>query len=237
MAKANGTENRKEEHFLVKWEKRTLRKMAIKMPYWVTSDMLTWLGFFGAVMCGAGFALSQLSLHWLWFSIAGLVINWVGDSLDGTLARVRKRQRPVYGFFIDHSLDALTICIMCIGAGMSPMFMFGIAMLLLAGYLVLSIYTYIDTILKDEFKIAYGGLGPTELRLIIIVFCLVAMYVPWRGIELPVGPFTFGLFDCIGIVMVAIIFALVIYQLVSDLRYFAKKDPFRPFGPNDVIED
>lgn len=234
MAKSTGV--RVEEHFLQQWEKRTLRKLAINMPYWVTSDQLTWLGFVGAVLCGVGFALSQLTLHWLWLSIGGLIINWFGDSLDGTLARVRNRQRPTYGFYIDHSLDAITICIMCIGAGMSPMFMFGIAMIVLAEYLVLSIYTYIGTILKDEFKLAYGGLGPTEFRLIIIVFCLVAMYVPWEHIDLYIAGLNFGLFDCVGVGMIAILFVLIITQLVGDLKYFAKKDPVKPFGPNDKIE-
>ena len=92
----------------------------------------------------------------------GLVINWYGDSLDGTLARVRNTQRPIYGFFIDHSLDAITICIMCIGAGLSPMFKLDVALVVLAGYLVLSIYTYVCTILKDEFRLTYSSFGPTE---------------------------------------------------------------------------
>ena len=122
-------------------EKRILIWLAQRQPSWVTSDMLTFLGVGGAVICALGFLLSCWNIQWLWLSSLGLVINWYGDSLDGTLARVRNTQRPVYGFFIDHTLDAITICIMCIGAGLSPMLRLDIAMLILAGYLCLSIYT------------------------------------------------------------------------------------------------
>ena len=138
-------------------EKKALIWLAHRQPRWMTSDMLTYIGVLGAVICAVGFILANWNLHWLWLSSFGLFVNWYGDSLDGTLARVRNTQRPVYGFFIDHSLDAITICIMCIGAGLSPMFKLEIAMLVLAGSLVLSIYTYIGTILKGEFLLTYGS--------------------------------------------------------------------------------
>ena len=128
-------------------EKKALIWLAKRLPGWVTSDMLTFLGVFGAVVCAVGFVLGNYNVKWLWLSSLGLVINWYGDSLDGTLARVRNTQRPVYGFFIDHTLDAVTLCIMCIGAGLSPMLRPDVAMLALAGYLCLSIYTYIGAIL------------------------------------------------------------------------------------------
>lgn len=97
-------------------EKKVLIKLATIQPRWVTSDMLTYLGVVGAIICAIGFTLAHINIHYLWLSSLGLVINWYGDSLDGTIARVRQTQRPVYGFFIDHSLDAVTIIIMCIGA-------------------------------------------------------------------------------------------------------------------------
>ena len=121
------------------------------------------------MVCALGFILANVNVYYLWLSSLGLVINWYGDSLDGTLARVRNTQRPIYGFFIDHSLDAITICIMCIGAGLSPMFKLDVALVVLAGYLVLSIYTYVCTILKDEFRLTYSSFGPTEFRLVIII--------------------------------------------------------------------
>ena len=136
--------------FLNAIEKKALIWLAHRQPSWVTSDMLTYFGMFGAVVCALGYALSNWNIYWLWLSSLGLFINWYGDSLDGTLARVRQLQRPVYGFFIDHSLDAIAICFFCIGGGLSCMFNMEVAMLILVGYLVLSVYTYIGTILKGD---------------------------------------------------------------------------------------
>ena len=103
-------------------EKKVLVWLAERQPRWVTSDFLTYVGVLGALICALGCVLSNIDVNYLWISSLGLVINWYGDSLDGTLARVRHIQRPIYGFFIDHTLDAITICIMCIGFGLSPAF-------------------------------------------------------------------------------------------------------------------
>ena len=128
-------------------EKKVLVWLAERQPRWVTSDFLTYVGVLGAVVCALGCVLSNINVNYLWISSLGLVINWYGDSLDGTLARVRHIQRPIYGFFIDHTLDAITICIMCVGFGLSPAFRLDVTLLVLAGYLVLSIYTYICTLI------------------------------------------------------------------------------------------
>lgn len=115
------TSTRIQTSILNEAEKKALIWLAQRQPKWITSDFLTYMGVLGAVVCALGFILANVNVHYLWLSSLGLVINWYGDSLDGTLARVRNTQRPIYGFFIDHSLDAITICIMCIGAGLSPM--------------------------------------------------------------------------------------------------------------------
>ena len=98
-------------------EKKVLVWLAERMPSWVTSDMLTFVGFIGALVVAAGYALSNLSLYWMWLSCLGLFINWFGDSLDGSLARVRNTQRKTYGFFIDHNVDVINETIMFIGVG------------------------------------------------------------------------------------------------------------------------
>ena len=147
-------------------EKKALVSMASKTPEWVTSDMLTWVGLLGAVIAAFGYALSNLNLNWLWLTYLGIVMNWFGDSMDGTLARVRKQQRPVYGFYLDHNIDGITLTIVCIGAGLSNMVHFSLAMLVLAVYLLLSIYTYINIDLKGEHILTFGKMGPTEVRLI-----------------------------------------------------------------------
>lgn len=212
-------------------EKKLLIKIAERLPRWVTSDFLTWLGFVGAVVCAVGYALGELNIQWLWLSSGGLFLNWFGDSLDGTIARVRNTQRPTYGFYIDHALDAFTISIMCIGAGLSPLFNLNIGLLVLSGYLVLSIHTYLLTILKDEFKLTYGGVGPTEFRLIMVIMNTVAIYVPWQGVSLTICDYTYGLFELLGIAIIIFIWLLNIVQFWQDLKYFAKKDPVKPYKP------
>ena len=157
----NEQSERIQTSFLNRAEKVALVWLAERQPRWMTSDMLTYIGVAGALICAIGFALGVINVHYLWLSSFGLFINWYGDSLDGTLARVRHTQRPKYGFFIDHSLDVVTICLMCVGAGLSPVFRLDIALMVLAAYLGLSIYTYIGTIIKGKFLLTYAGFGPS----------------------------------------------------------------------------
>ncbi len=212
--------------FLNRMEKKALIWLASRQPKWMTSDLLTFIGVLGAIICAVGYILSRYDIYWLWLSSFGLVVNWYGDSLDGTLARVRNAQRPIYGFFIDHSLDAITICIMCIGAGLSHVFRLDVAMLLLVGYLVLSIYTYICTIIKDEFRLTYGGgFGPTELRLIIILLNTIVMYTSWINIRFDLYGYAFGVYDIVGFIMSVILFIMWFQQFAKDRKELAKKDP------------
>ncbi len=208
-------------------EKKVLVWMAERLPGWVTSDMLTYLGVAGAVICAVGFILGNVDINWLWLSSAGLVLNWFGDSLDGTVARVRKAQRPVYGFFIDHTLDAVTICIMCIGAGLSPMFRFGVVMLVLAGYLTLSIYTYIGAILKGEFRLTYSSFGPTEFRLVVIVLNTLFMYTSWADDSYCVYGFRFGVFDVLALAIAVFLFVAYFVQFAKDKKILAEQDPLK----------
>lgn len=212
-------------------EKKALIWLANRQPRWMTSDILTYLGVLGAVICAVGFILSNKNVYWLWLSSFGLFVNWYGDSLDGTLARVRNTQRPIYGFFIDHTLDAITICIMCIGAGLSPMFKLEIAMLVLAGYLVLSIYTYIGTILKGEFLLTYGNFGPTELRLIIIAINTLYMYTAWPRFSCSVGDLSLTVFDFVGLFIAIFLFVAWLVQFLKDRKILSERDPLKPFNP------
>ena len=117
----NESSERIQTSILNKMEKKLLIWLAQRQPAWVTSDFLTFIGVIGAVLFAVGGILAHIDTKFLWLASLGLVINWYGDSLDGTLARVRRTQRPVYGFFIDHTLDALTTCLICLGLGLSPM--------------------------------------------------------------------------------------------------------------------
>ena len=214
-------------------EKKALIWLAKRQPRWVTSDMLTYFGVFGSVLFMVGGLLSNNNINWLWLASFGLFIHWYGDSLDGTLARVRHTQRPLYGFFIDHTLDAITICIMCIGAGLSPMFKLDVALVVLAGYLVLSIYTYVCTILKDEFRLTYSSFGPTEFRLVIIIINTLYMYTSWREIQFTIDWYTFGVYDIGGMAIGVFLFTAWLVQFVKDRRVLSKRDPLKPYNPTE----
>lgn len=206
-------------------EKKVLIWMAQRMPHKINSDHLTWIGLVGALISAAGYILSNWGLEYLWLASFGLLVNWFGDSLDGTLARVRNAQRPIYGFFIDHTIDGLTVSIICIGAGLSPLISFSIAMLVLVGYLLLSVFTYINTYLEGKFKIAYGKLGPTEFRLIIILINTLIIYLPVNSRELALMGTTLSLFDLIGFVLAMALFSIYLVSFVKDIKKYEKIDP------------
>ncbi|MBR1877983.1 MAG: CDP-alcohol phosphatidyltransferase family protein [Paludibacteraceae bacterium] len=211
-------------------EKKALVWIAGRLPHRVTSDMLTWFGLFGSFLCGLGFFLTHYSIYWLWLSCAGLLVNWFGDSLDGTLARVHHQQRPLYGYYLDHNIDTVTEAFMFIGAGLSPLMNLGIAALCYAAYLALTVYVSINAHLKGEFKLTYGKMGPTEFRLIIIIANILLMYVP--ALTAFQGSFqwfdktiTYGSLDVIGTGILLILAVFYFISFFKDLHWFAEKDP------------
>ena len=213
-------------------EKKILVWLAERMPRWVTSDMLTFVGFLGAIVMATGYALANLNLNWLWLSCLGLAINWFGDSLDGSLARVRNTQRKTYGFYIDHNVDVINETIMFVGVGLSPLVNMSFAMFALVAYFMLSIYVYIDCHLKGEMRLTYAGMGPTEFRLILIIVNICFIYIPWlsqwkKPITIFHNNFQVGLFDYIAVAAALIIFAAYIVSFFKDLKYFSEKDPLK----------
>ncbi len=213
-------------------EKKVLVWLAERMPKWVTSDMLTFVGFLGAIVMATGYALANLNLNWLWLSCLGLAINWFGDSLDGSLARVRNTQRKTYGFYIDHNVDVINETIMFVGVGLSPLVNMSFAMFALVAYFMLSIYVYIDCHLKGEMRLTYAGMGPTEFRLILIIVNICFIYIPWlsqwkKPVTIFHNNFQVGLFDYIAVAAALIIFAAYIVSFFKDLKYFSEKDPLK----------
>lgn len=211
-------------------EKKILVWLAQRMPSWVTSDMLTFVGFLGALVIAAGYALSNINIYWMWLACLGLFINWFGDSLDGSLARVRNTQRKTYGFFIDHNVDVINETIMFIGFGCSPLVNMSFAMLALVGYFMLSIYVYIDCHLKGEMRLTYGGLGPTEFRIIMALVNIAFMYIPWlstwkKTVFLFHNEFSVGLFDYVTVAIAVLLFVFYIVSFFKDAKYFNRIDP------------
>ena len=215
-------------------EKKVLVYLAERLPARMTSDQLTFIGFVGALVVATGYALSNLNLNWLWLASFGFVVNWFGNSLDGSLARVRGTQRKTYGFFIDHNVDVINECIMFTGVGLSPLvnmtFMAGV----LVAYLALSVYVYIDCYLKGEHRLTYGGLGPTEFRILAILVNTLFIYIPFltrwkRHIVLFHNEFEFGILDGIAVTVAFILFFFYLVSFLKDIRYFKRIDPPKPF--------
>jgi phosphatidylglycerophosphate synthase len=150
-------------------ERPTLQWLAAHTPAWVTPDLLTTIGFIGALVTFSGYALTLLHPGFLWLASLGFVINWFGDSMDGTLARYRNIQRPRYGYFIDHTMDSVNVMLVFLGLGISPFVKFNLAALALVGYLLMSITVYLSTYVNGEFKLSYAKIGPTEMRLIAVL--------------------------------------------------------------------
>ena len=214
------------------YEKKVLVWLAERMPAWVNSDMLTFVGFLGSLIMALGYALSNLNLKWMWLSCFGLFLNWFRDSLDGSLARVRGTQRKTYGFFIDHNVDVINETIMFIGVGCSPLINMSFAMLALVAYFMISIYVYIDCHLKGEMRLTYGGLGPTEFRVILLLINICFMYIPWlsewkRPITLFNNNFMVGLFDYFAVAIALLIFIFYLIGFFKDAKYYSKIDPLK----------
>ena len=224
--------NRIQKSFLAPLEKKILVALASRMPRWVSSDMLTFVGFLGALIMAAGYCLSNLNLNWLWLSCFGLFVNWFGDSLDGSLARVRNTQRKTYGFFIDHNVDVINETIMFVGVGTSPLVNMTFMMAVLVAYLMLSVYVYIDCHLKGEMRLTYGGLGPTEFRILAILVNVMFIYIPqlslWKKhITLFHNEFDFGILDGIALAVAIILFIFYLSGFFRDIRYFSRIDPLK----------
>jgi archaetidylinositol phosphate synthase len=155
--------------FLANLEKKTLVWLAERTPAGVNSDHLTLLGFAGQLMAGGFYALSRWNKYFLLAVIACLAVNWLGDSLDGTLARVRQQQRPRYGFYVDHMVDTVGAIAMMTGLAVSGYMHPWIAVGLLTAFLALSIQSYLATYTIGEFRLSFWSFGPTELRLLLAV--------------------------------------------------------------------
>lgn len=185
---------RKQESFLAPIEKRCLIWLAEHAPAWVNSDHLTLLGL--AALLGAG--LSYWWARWnpagLYLVIVCLALNWLGDSLDGTLARVRNRQRPRYGFYVDHVVDAFGALFLLGGLALSGYMSERIALGLLISYLMLSIEVYLATYTLGTFHISFWKLSPTELR---ILLSLGNLALVWRPNARVLGT-SYRLFDAGG---------------------------------------
>jgi len=204
-------------------ERRALRWIAGRLPARVLPDHLTLLGVVAAAGIAAAYALSNVSSGWLWVASALLIVHWLGDSLDGTLARVRGIERPRYGYYLDHLVDAVATACIGIGLGLSPLMLVALGFGVVVGYLVLSINTYLETQALGTFALGYGRIGPTEMRVALIaVNTVLALGVAPHVVVAGVG---LGLLDLVGVAVIGgMAFALAV-RAGSNLRELARREP------------
>jgi archaetidylinositol phosphate synthase len=177
-------------------EKRCLIWLAWRLPPWITSDHLTALALAAMLLAGLSYWLARVTPVGLLLVNVCLAVNWFGDSLDGTLARVRHRQRPRYGFYVDHVVDALGVASLLGGLALSGYMSPLIALILLAAYLLLCIEVYLATYCVGTFKVSFFKIGPTELRILLAIGNLALLGRPTPSI----GGHAYQLFDVAGVI-------------------------------------
>jgi phosphatidylglycerophosphate synthase len=200
-------------------ERRALRWLCERMPAWVTPDLLTVLALAAGVLIALSYVLTNISPAYLWLANFGFILHWFGDSLDGTLARYRKIERPKYGYFVDHSLDSLTEFLIAFGIGLSPYVQLEYALFALTGYLLMSVSVYVRTYVTGVFQISYGKFGPTEIRVMIILANTLVYFIGNPKLGTPLSAFT--LFDLVAIgvgTVLILLFVLTTFRVAKGLR-------------------
>ena len=214
------------------YERELLEDIAHRLPSFVLPDHLTVLGVFGTALAAAGLIASHVTPLFLWLALFGLFLNWVGDSLDGTLARVRRIERPRYGFFVDHVSDVASQFLLVLGLGLSPLMRFDIATLALLGYMALSVYTYVKLHVTRTMQITYFGVGPTEVRILIGSGLILAALAELPRVTTPIG--RLSLFDAVGLLLFIFAISSAALMFVRDARQLALIDPARHGVPAEV---
>jgi archaetidylinositol phosphate synthase len=216
---------RSKQFLLARVEGRALEWIARRLPAWITPDAMTALGVLAAIGIAAAYLLSNGDKAWLWAASALLVVHWLGDSLDGTLARVRKIERPKYGYYLDHLVDAIATAIIGLGLGLSPWMLLSVGLVIVIAYLVLSINTYLETYAFGVFTLGYGWIGPTEVRLVLIALnTLIALGV---GLGFEVAGLGLTVLDLIGLGIAAVMVAALLGRAGRNLRVLAAQEPAR----------
>jgi archaetidylinositol phosphate synthase len=202
-------------------EKRALQWMAERAPGWLSSDQLTALGLAAQIGAGVCYTLARYNRYALLFVIACIVLNWFGDSMDGTLARVRRQQRPRYGFYVDHVVDVFgSVALMC-GLAFSGFLHWYTAIAMLIAFLLLSSESYLATYTLSSFEMSHGLFGPTEIRILLIIGNLALLRSPYSTLF---GQ-RFLLFDVGGTIAAASMLAMAIGVTVRHTVELYRQDP------------
>lgn len=228
-ARRDGRANRAGKHertggfALARVEAWVLPRLAGMLPARVMPDHMTALGLVASTGIAIAYMLSNRNLNWLWVASGLLVVQWYGDSLDGTLARYRKIERPRYGFYLDHLTDAYSTLAIGLGLGFSPVMLLSVGLAISIAYLLLSVNVYLETHVFGEFKLGHGMLGPTETRLLLISLNSLAVLLsplPFRVLGVP-----FTAFDVVGLAAVGAMLFLLLARASANLQKLGRMEP------------
>jgi len=201
-----------QESLLAPPERKVLQWFAVRMPEWVNSDHLTLLGLAGMALAGVFYYLAGSNPWYLHLVNIAIVLNWFGDSLDGTLARVRDKLRPRYGYYVDHILDNFGVLFVVIGLALSGYMSEKVAFLFLIVYFLLNINIYLATSSLGVFQISFNKFGPTELRIALIVGNLFLLSKPMVHLF----GYPFLLFDIGGVVGIGILTVITVFSTLKN---------------------
>jgi phosphatidylglycerophosphate synthase len=220
---AQGEHRRLYGFALARFEAWALPRLAAALPERVMPDHLTGLGLLASTGIAVAYMLTNRDPAWLWAASALLVVQWYGDSLDGTLARYRRIERPRYGFYLDHLTDAYSTLAIGIGLGFSPYMLLSVGLAISIAYLLLSVNVYLETHVFGEFKLGHGIVGPTEARVLLIALNTgAAVLGPMRFYveEVPFTPY-----DVLGLLGVAGMVVLLLTRASGNLKSLAVLEP------------
>ena len=215
------THVREHRSILAAAEKRLLIFIAERLPRFINSDHLTSLALVGMALAGAAFAAARWDRRALWLVVFALAVNWFGDSLDGTLARVRRVERPRYGFYVDHVLDIAGATLLFGGLACSPFVTPLVALALLVAYLLVAGEVFLATAVHGVFRMSAGGIGPTELRILLAVGAVALLNDP----HVSIGPLTVRLFDFGGAIAAAGLLGAFVVSVVRNATALAVAEP------------
>jgi len=214
------SEERIQTSFLAEPERKALIWMAPRLPNWVTPDMLTFFGLFGLIITGVSYYFAQK--HWIFLILAsiGFVINWLGDSLDGTLARVRNKQRPKFGYYLDHLIDSLGVSAVIFGLSYSNLITRPLSWIILILFFIACINTYLATSTVNEFKISYLKVSTTEFRVLMIIVNTILIFFN----KITIFGFTTFWADYIAVLVSLFLFIAIIRSAYKNLSKLDRQE-------------
>ena len=197
-------------------ERQFLTWMCAKLPQRAMPDHFTIVGAVGALLVFAAYIASRSNSAYLWLASLGLLIHWFGDSLDGSLARYRHIERPIYGYFLDHTVDAISNFVIMGGLGLTLYVRMDVSLFALIGYYLLCIYVFINNHLSGVLQLSFFGFGPTELRLVLVVINTVMFFVGGAGFRL--GTQSFSIYDVVLFAAGSLFTVLFLMRMIVGIR-------------------